>query len=203
MAKFFALFFSLLSLPRYKSFFVEPMHELKSLAIRTLRMSAFLSKCFYPRLPPNAYPNLANTDSEIIKASAIGTAWGSICFFTHYFPRTSLPQARWFWGGFAAGLWALLERKNGRGNFLYSARMSIDSFWKVGKKRGWWKGFRGGDVWVFVLGLGVLNAVYEVDKEAIRGGGVRIGVGWLRGEELFKKKDHTLPEGGEATKKEQ
>ena len=178
MAKFFAIFFSLLSLPRYKSFFAEPIHELNSLARRTLRMSAFL-------------------------VFSIATAWGSICFFTNYYPRTFLPQARWFWGGFAAGLWALLERKNGRGNFLYSARMSIDSFWKVGKKRGWWKGFRGGDVWVFVFGLGVLNAVYEVDREAVRGGGVRMGVGWLRGEELFRRKEHMVSEGEDASKKEQ
>ena len=91
-----------------------------------------------------------------------------------------------------AGLWGFLERKNGRSNFLYSARMSIDSFWKVGKKRGWWKGFKGGDVWVFVMGLAVLNVVYEVNREAVRGGGVRLGVGWLRGEEIFGRKDDGL-----------
>ncbi|KAG6997497.1 hypothetical protein G7Y79_00040g076620 [Physcia stellaris] len=139
MAKFFALIFSLLSLPRYKSFLASPIHELNSLAKRTLRMSAFLT-------------------------GAIGTAWGSICFFAHFLPRTFLPQARWFWGGFAGA---------------------------CGEEEGWWKGFRGGDVWVFVLGLGVLNAVYEVDREAVRGGGVRMGVGWLRGEELFAKRDET------------
>lgn len=114
-----------------------------------------------------------------------------------------MPQARWFWGGFAAGLWALLERKNGRGNFLYSARMSIDSFWKVGKKRGWWRGFKGGDVWVFVVGLGVLNAVYEVDREAVRGGGVRMGVEWLRGDELLKRSDDAGQEGQETAQEEQ
>jgi len=116
---------------------------------------------------------------------AIGTAWGSICLFAHLLPRTFLPQARWFWGGFLAGMFAFLERRGGRGNFLYSVRLSIDSFWKVGRKRGWWRGVRGGDVGLFVLGLGVVNVIYERDREAVREGGMRMGAGWLRGEELF------------------
>ena len=82
-----------------------------------------------------------------------------------------------------------MERRGGRGNFLYSARMSIDSFWKVGRKRGWWRGGRGGDVWVFVVGLAVLNCVYEKDRSAVRGGGARMGVGWLRGEEVWGGRD--------------
>ena len=169
MAKFFTLIFALFAIPRYKNFFSTPIQELNSLAKRVLRMSAFLT-------------------------GAIGTAWGSICLFAHLLPRTVLPQARWFWGGFLAGLFAILERKGGRGNFLYSVRLSIDSFWKVGKRRGWWKGFTGGDVWLFVLGLGVLNTIYEKDREAVRGGGVRMGVGWLRGEELFARRDEDKDE---------
>ena len=38
---------------------------------------------------------------------------------------------------------------------------------------------------VFVAGLGVINVVYEMNKEAV--GGVGKGVGWLRGEEVFSK----------------
>ncbi len=82
-------------------------------------------------------------------------------------------------------MFAFLERRGGRGNFLYSVRLSIDSSWKVGRKRGWWRGVRGGDVGLFVLGLGVVNVIYERDREAVRGGGMRMGAGWLRGEELF------------------
>ena len=65
---------------------------------------------------------------------------------------------------------------------MASARLSIDSLWKVGVKRGWWKGVRNGDVWVFVLGLMLLNTVYEVDPKAVSGGLVRKGLGVLRGE---------------------
>ena len=163
MVKFFTLFFTLFSLPRYKRYFNAPIHELNSLAKRILRTSAFLT-------------------------GAIGTAWGSICLFAYLLPRTFLPQARWFYGGFLAGLWAFLDKKSGRGNFLYSVRLSIDSLWKVGKKRGWWRGFRGGDVWIFVVGLGALNVVFERDREAI-GGLMGNGIGWLRCEELWKGRD--------------
>ena len=82
-------------------------------------------------------------------------------------------------------MWGFIDRRGGHGHFLYSIRLSIDSLWKVGKKKGWWKGVRGGDVMVFVAGLGVINVVYEKNKEAV--GGVGKGVGWLRGEELFSK----------------
>lgn len=67
---------------------------------------------------------------------------------------------------------------------MYSVRLSIDSLWKVGVKRGFWKGFDGGDVAVFVAGLAVLNVVYE-KRRAVIGGVAGKGVGWLRGEELF------------------
>lgn len=82
-------------------------------------------------------------------------------------------------------MFAFLERRGGRGNFLYSVRLSMDSLWKVGRKRGWWRGFRGGDVWLFVLGLGAINVIYERDMDVVKGGGMRMGVGWLRGEDLF------------------
>lgn len=67
---------------------------------------------------------------------------------------------------------------------MYSVRLSIDSLWKVGVKRGLWKGFEGGDVAVFVVGLAVLNVVYE-KRRAVISGGMEKGIGWLRGEELF------------------
>ena len=63
-----------------------------------------------------------------------------------------------------------------------SVRLSIDSLWKVGVKRGWWKGVKNGDVWVFVAGMMLLNVVYEVDPKAVSGGVLRKGIGMLRGD---------------------
>ena len=113
---------------------------------------------------------------------AIGTSWGSICLFQHALPRRLLPTQRWFVGGALGGLWAFLERKTGRSNFLYSARLSMDSLWKVGVKRGWWRGVKNGDVLLFAASLALINAIYEVNPKAVNGGAMRKGLGMLRGE---------------------
>ncbi|KAL8913935.1 MAG: hypothetical protein Q9171_001320 [Xanthocarpia ochracea] len=155
LAKFFTLIFALFSLPRYKSYLSSPFKEFNVLAKRVLRMTSFITM-------------------------AIGTSWGSICFFANTFPRQFLPTQRWFLGGFLGGLWGFLERKGGRSNFLYSVRLSIDSMWKVGKKRGWWNGIKGGDLGVFVMGLMVINMIYERDASAVQGSIVRRGLGFLR-----------------------
>jgi hypothetical protein len=75
-------------------------------------------------------------------------------------------------------------RRDARGEFLYSARTSLDSLWKVGRKRGWWRGVRGGDVGLFVASLMVVNVVYERDASALRSGVVRRGISSLRGQGL-------------------
>ncbi|KAI0129813.1 hypothetical protein BJ170DRAFT_617682 [Xylariales sp. AK1849] len=156
MGRFFILFYSVLLLPKYKALYNAPLTVLTTLLSRTLRLSTFAT-------------------------GAISTAWASICFFQAWFPRTLLPTQRFFLGGFLAGLWGFVERKQGRGIFLSSARMSVDSLWKVGVKRRWWKAMKGGDVWVFVLALAVTGAVYERDARAIREGSWRKGVSWVRG----------------------
>ena len=79
-------------------------------------------------------------------------------------------------------MWSFLERKSGRGLFLSTSRVSIDSLWKVGVKRGWWRAGKNGDVLVFVASLMVLNAVYEVNPSAVSSGVVRKSLGMLRGE---------------------
>ncbi|KAL8925419.1 MAG: hypothetical protein Q9208_003511 [Pyrenodesmia sp. 3 TL-2023] len=178
LAKFFAIIFALFSLPRYKAFLSSPAKELNSLAKRILRMTLFITM-------------------------AIGTSWGSICLFANLLPRNFLPTQRWFLGGFLGGLWGFVERKGGRANFLYSVRLSIDSAWKVGKKRGWWKGVRGGDLGVFVAGLMVINAVYERDAAAVQGSLVRKGLGFLRGEGLVDRVDKEVSKGDEVERKGQ
>lgn len=82
------------------------------------------------------------------------------------------------------GLWGWIVRGDARGEFLYGARASLDSLWKVGRKRGWWRGVKGGDVGIFVLSLMAINVVYERDARSIRTGVVRRGVSSLRGEGL-------------------
>ncbi|KAI0145491.1 hypothetical protein GGR57DRAFT_480339 [Xylariaceae sp. FL1272] len=156
MGRFFLIFYSILMLPRFKLLYNAPLQLLTGLISRTLRITTFAT-------------------------GAISTAWASICFFQSWFPRTFLPTQRFFLGGFIAGLWAFVERQNGKSVFLYSARTSVDSLWKVGVKRRWWKAMKGGDVWLFALALAITGAVYERDARAIREDNVRKGISWLRG----------------------
>jgi hypothetical protein len=158
LTRFFLLIYSALTvLPRLKSFYNSPLTTLQRVLSTSLRMSTFVT-------------------------GAISTAWASICFFQNYLPRHVLATQRFFLGGFFAGLWAWVERRHGRSAFLYSARVSVDSLWKVGVKRRWWRAMKGGDVWVFVMALMVTGVVYERDANAIREAQWRKGVSWVRGE---------------------
>ncbi|KAI0855720.1 hypothetical protein F4860DRAFT_448462 [Xylaria cubensis] len=156
LGRFFLIFYSMLMLPRYKLLYNAPLHLLNRLLSKTLRLTTFAT-------------------------GAMSTAWASICFFQSWLPRTFLPTQRFFLGGFLAGLWAFVDRRDGRSIFLYTARTSVDSLWKVGVKRRWWRAMRGGDVWLFALALAITGAVYERDARAIREANVRKGISWLRG----------------------
>lgn len=157
MARLFLVLYSALLIPRLRLLYNFPVSTMHRLLTAALRMSAFLT-------------------------GAMSTAWASICLFQAWFPRYFLPTQRFFLGGFLAGFWAWIERRSGRGVFLYSARTSIDSLWKVGVKRRWWRAARGGDIWVFVLALMLTGVVYERDARAVRERSWRSGISWIRGE---------------------
>ena len=65
----------------------------------------------------------------------------------------------------------------------------MESAWKVGVKRRWWKGIKGGDVWLFVMALATINVIFTKDKDAVTSGMVRRIAAGLRGENaaLVKK----------------
>ena len=48
---------------------------------------------------------------------------------------------------------------------MYAARTSVDSLWKVGVKRRWWRPVKAGDVWLFVAAVVVYNVVYDISKK--------------------------------------
>lgn len=158
LARFFVVVYSALTVvPRFSTLYHNPLATLQRIISAALRTSTCAT-------------------------GAISTAWASICFFQTWLPRHVLATQRFFLGGFFAGLWAWMERRNGRGFFLYTARASVDSLWKVGVKRRWWKSMKGGDVWIFMLALMVTGMVYERDAKAIREANWRKGMSWVRGE---------------------
>ncbi|KAK4225763.1 hypothetical protein QBC38DRAFT_253313 [Podospora fimiseda] len=159
LTRFLLVVYSALLLPRFKSLYHFPVSTLQNLISNALRMSTFLT-------------------------GSLATAWSSICFFQTWFPKHFMPTQRVFLGGFLAGMWAIIEQKRraSRNIFLHTTKMSLESFWKVGVKRRWWRAMRGGDVWVFVAALMLTGVVYERDARAIKEGGWRKGLSWVRGE---------------------
>lgn len=173
VVRLFAIIFGALSVLRLKAFRAAPISALNALAKRILKMSAFVT-------------------------GSVGMGWGTICAFQAFLPRTVLPTQRWFWGGFTGGLWALLLKDEGRSQFLYwyvlyqlfrvvadtpSARQSLDSTWKVGKKHGWWRGITNGDVMLVCASLAVAGAVYDRNPEALRSRMLSRALLFLRGAE--------------------
>ncbi|KAI9893711.1 MAG: hypothetical protein M1814_005927 [Vezdaea aestivalis] len=134
--RFFAGVYALFSIPKYRTLLSSPLKLPSRVLYAAARTSAFLSL-------------------------AMGTSWGSICLFQALFPGRFLQRERFFLSGFLGGLAALVDRKGGKSIFLYSTRASVDSTWKVGVKRGWWRGFKNGDVWVFVAAAMLANCMYE------------------------------------------
>lgn len=178
LTKLLLLVYSAMVLPRFSSLYHYPLSTIQGIISNALRMSTFLT-------------------------GALGTWWSSICFFQTWLPRTFMPTQRFFLGGFLAGFWAYLEKKNGRPIFLHTAKASLNSLWKVGVKRRWWRAMKSGDVWVLVAALALTGVVYERDAKAIKEKNWRKGVSWVRGEGWRDWVETLEIEGDEADEKEE
>lgn len=64
------------------------------------------------------------------------------------------------------GMFQIVDRTAaGHANAMYASRTSVDSLWKVGVKRRWWRPVKGGDVWLFVACVAVYNVVYDLGRD--------------------------------------
>ncbi|KAL4987283.1 hypothetical protein BDW68DRAFT_111169 [Aspergillus falconensis] len=124
---------------------------------------------------------LANT---AVLSAAIGSAWGSLCLWNAVLPRSVLPTQRFYLSGTLAGMpFAFLGiGKSSRNVFLYFFRTAVDSAWKAGVKRGLWKGWRGGELWLFVVAWATLGCALEARPGALQGPGFRKLLAWARGD---------------------
>ncbi|KAF2673556.1 hypothetical protein BT63DRAFT_159864 [Microthyrium microscopicum] len=158
-------------------------------AFSLLRIQAFI------KTPIPAFSRLAQVilRNSIFVTGAIGTAWGSICLFQNIMPNKVLPTKRWILGGALGGMWAFIDRKNGRGNFLFSTRLSLDSMWKVGVKHGWWKGVRDGDVLLFTASLVAMQVIYELDPKAVNSPMIRKTLSLFRGDGFIDRAMAVIP----------
>lgn len=117
VAKFMGVCYTISWIPRYKAFFRDPINTLTKLSRSALLTSTFIT-------------------------GSIGTAWAACCLFQKMLPRGFLPKGRFWLSGFLGGLWAFVDSRGGRGNFLYSLRLGIISAWKVLAKKNLVKGIR-------------------------------------------------------------
>jgi len=131
---------------------------------------------------------MANLLQQILKVTAvvvgsIAGTWGSICFFNSYLPKSFMPRSRFFLGGALGGCLSVIDRSpTGHENAMYVTRMSVDSLWKVGVKHRWWKGIKGGDVYIFVVALAALNMLYDAQRPTFAQDRTMVAVKLLRGD---------------------
>jgi len=145
-----------LSAAKYKSLLAQPFSSANALSKQIITMTAVLS-------------------------AALSSAWGSICFLNFFLPRSFLPTKRFFLSGAIGGLpFAFVA--NGRSNFLYIFRAALYSAWKSGVKRGLWRGWKGGELWLIVLAWALLGSVLERKPAAVDSRGIRKGLAWMKGD---------------------
>jgi hypothetical protein len=135
--------------------------------------------------------------STAVLSAAIGSAWGSVCLFNAYLPRSLLPTQRFFLSGALGGLPFILLKNDGhRSHFLYFFRLAIDSAWKVGVKRKLWRGYKGGDLCLFVASWAIMGAILDRRPTAVTGPGMRKGLAWVRGDGFVDPVDQKLKRKG-------
>lgn len=98
-------------IPRYQEFLKNPVGALARLSRNTVLTSTSIT-------------------------GSIGTAWAMCCLFQKVLPGRVLPKGRFLLSGMLGGLWAFVDSRSGRGNFLYSFRLGLVSAWKVLVKKG-------------------------------------------------------------------
>ncbi|PWW75362.1 hypothetical protein C7212DRAFT_297275, partial [Tuber magnatum] len=159
LAKFMSVVYAISWLPRYKSFLCDPAGTLGKLSKSTLLTTTFIT-------------------------GSMGTSWGVACLFQKLLPRHLLPKGRYWLGGFIGGLWAIVDSRGGRGNFLYIFRVGLISAWKVLAKKGYVKGVKNGDVYLFILALAIINSLFDTGAHAVSGSFSRRVLSSVRGRGL-------------------
>ena len=149
-----------------------------ALARSALNLKSWLAQ---PISTVNGLSKQVITQTAVL-STAIGSAWGSLCMWNAVLPRTVLPTQRFYLCGALAGLPFAFLGSNSRSVFLYFFRVAVDSAWKAGVKRGLWKGWRGGEVWLFVVAWAVLGSALEGRPGTVQGRGVRRLLAWMKGE---------------------
>ncbi|KAJ5907514.1 hypothetical protein N7495_000196 [Penicillium taxi] len=135
---------------------------------------------------PTPFRNISSGCWDILKMTAMlsfagSSLWGSMCLMNTTLHRSILPNKRVFISGAIGGLPFFFLSKS-RGVYLYFLRLAMDSAWKVGVKRGVWKGIWGGSSWLLVISWAVIGYILESNPSAVQGERLRKALAWMKGE---------------------
>lgn len=158
VGRFFTMYYGAFSLLRIRRLFKDPLSFFTKLAMQILRVT-------------------------VVVCGSVAGSWGSICFFNNYLPKSFIPEFRFFLGATISSSIAIIDRSpTGHENAMYTTRLSLDSLWKVGRKRGWWRGVKGGDVGIFVVALAVFSVLWDSQRKVFAKDGSMVLVRLLRGD---------------------
>ncbi|KAK9364866.1 hypothetical protein V1509DRAFT_634964 [Lipomyces kononenkoae] len=157
-AKYTGGIYALLSLVSYKKFKFNMKQESATVLKNFLRTNTFLTM-------------------------TTATAWAGLCASQYILPNKLIPQYRIKVIGFLAGLWAFIDRINGRTKFIPVARMAFESYWKSLVKHKKIRTIAHGDIFVFAVSLALIMTVYDKAPQAIETEWVKKIIATLSGRE--------------------
>ena len=76
---------------------------------------------------------------------------------------------------------------------MYSVRASLDSYWKVGLKKGWWSNKGNKDLWVLVASIALLNVVFELRPDAVQSSIIKRGLNMMKDKERARASQGKKP----------
>ncbi|KAK9360973.1 hypothetical protein V1504DRAFT_406786 [Lipomyces starkeyi] len=157
-AKYIGGIYALLSLFSYKKFKSNTKEETVTVLKGFLRTNTFLTM-------------------------TTATAWAGLCASQHILPNKLIPQYRIKVIGFLAGLWAFIDKSNGRAKYIPVARMAFESYWKTLVKHKKIRTIPHGDVLVFAASLALIMTVYDKAPQAIESDWVKKFIAGFSGRE--------------------
>ncbi|KAI2406090.1 hypothetical protein LOZ41_006509, partial [Ophidiomyces ophidiicola] len=161
---------------------IPPIARTVSKVLLALSLFGFKTLLLHPLSSINVLSRKILSVTAVLTAS-LGAAWGSICFFNSILPRSMLRTQRFYLSGALAGVPFMFSGAPGaRSHFLYFFRLAVSSAWRAGVKRGLWRGWTGGELWVLAVSWAVMGAVLESNPGSMTGSGFRKAMAWIRGD---------------------
>lgn len=94
------------------------------------------------------------------------------------------PEYRFKMIGFLAGLWAIVDKTNGHGRYMFAVRAAIISLWRTLVKNKRVRSIKNGDVYVFVASFSIIMAVFENSPACVTSPFLRKILFWVKNDDF-------------------